>query len=98
MAAVSSGCQSAQQILVVFPNIGICFSKFSDFTAGMQDCRVIPATKCIAYLRQTVVGQLLGQRHRYLPWPRHRTRTTLGRSEERRVGKEGRSRWQAAEK
>ena len=44
----------------------------------MQHRRVIPPAKGIADFRQTVIGQFLGQRHRYLTRSGHRARATLG--------------------
>ena len=43
----------------------------------MQNCRMVSATERIADLRQTVVGQFLGQRHCNLPRPCDRTAAPL---------------------
>src|SRR5688500_17275913 len=72
----SSG-QVSQQFRIVLTRACIRLSKLFDDTAGMQHGRVIAATESIADLREAVAGQLLGKRHRYLPWPRNRAAATL---------------------
>ncbi len=44
----------------------------------MQHCRVVSATKAVANLRETVVGEFFRQRHRYLAGPGDRPAAALG--------------------
>ena len=44
---------------------------------GVQHGRVVPATKRVADLRQTMVGQFLRQRHANLPRPGNRPASSL---------------------
>src|SRR5690349_18670229 len=69
----SSASEDANQVRVVFAGARFPFLQFLDPLAGMQHRRVVAAAKGAADLRQTMGGELLGQRHRDLPWARERT-------------------------
>ena len=63
-----SATQGLQQRVKVPADIGVGRAQLCNFSAGVKYSRVVPPAKGIADIGQAVRGQLLCQRHGYLPW------------------------------
>ena len=61
-----SGRKGTDQVGIVFLDVVTLLLQLLDLAAGMKNGSVVTATEGIPDLRQTVVGQLLGQGHRQL--------------------------------
>ena len=72
-----SGSQYPEQILIVLADTRISFPEQLDPAARMQHGRMVAATKTVTDLGQAVIGELLGQTHRNLSWPRYGTIASL---------------------
>src|SRR5256714_996828 len=70
--------QGSQQVRVVFLDALLAVAQLLDALAGVQHGGVVAAAEGIADLRQTVAGELLGERHGDLPRARHRAAAALG--------------------
>src|SRR6476659_11410104 len=58
--------QLADELVPIFPQLAVRLHQGADLPAGVQDGGVVAAGKGVADLRQRMLGQLLGQRHRHL--------------------------------
>src|SRR5690625_3772880 len=78
IVSILMGKRAPQQFEILL-YIAVFPFQLLDLSTGVQDSGVVTTAKGFADLREAVVGQFLGQRHRHLARSRYRSAAPLGK-------------------